>query len=408
MPRVAHVLRKLDATAWGGTETHVTEIARRLPALGWESEIHAPAGPEHDGTSVPVRRFRAFAPFIGSSVQRAALWDNAGNLATLDEPLKLVRDRELALAHLHTAGRIGGAVRSAMRWTGRPYVISIHGPRFAECELLTADTERRLDGLVDLGQPIGALFGARRVFHDASRVLCFNRQERDAAAELVGERAICMDHGVDRERFSRGNLARARTRWPELGAAPVLTVVGRVCEQKNQRLAVAAFAAGAPVTARLVLAGAPTDRGYLESVLALARELGVSERVHVLGNLAPRDIPDLLARTQLVVTPSQHEAFGLVVLEAWAAMRPVIFTRRAGLADLADALGGDAPAIESFEVDAWAAAIRTRLASPERRAAEARAGAALVLRRYSWERVTERLGAIYAEVLAERGTRAAA
>ncbi|MCX5744228.1 MAG: glycosyltransferase family 4 protein [Proteobacteria bacterium] len=331
---------------------------------------------------------------------------NAGNLATLHEPIRLLRDRDLALVHLHTAGRIGGAVRTAMRLTGRPYVISIHGPRFAGGEFLAADTARRLAGLVDLGRPLGALFGARRVFHDAARVLCFHREERDATAALVGDRAVWMDHGVDRVRFAAGDVDRARARWPELGDAPVVLLVGRLCEQKNQRLAIEAFAVGAPPTARLVLAGAQTDHGYLETVLATARQAGVADRVHILGNLAPSAIPDLFARAALVLAPSLHEAFGLVVLEAWAASRAVVFARRAGLADLADALGPTAPALAGLDVASWAEAIRVRLSSPRQRQVEAAEGAALVARRYSWDRVASRLADIYGEVLAERQGRA--
>lgn len=412
MPRVVHVLRKYDPAAWGGTETHVVEIVRRLPEFGWTSEIHAPTGPRATDralpSDVPVRRFHAFAPFIGSRAKRAALWENAGNLATLTEPVRLLRDRGAALAHLHTAGRIGGAVRTAMRVSHRPYIISVHGPRFADTSLVAADTKTRLSGLWDLGRPIGALFGARRVFTDAARVLCFNSSEHAALLPLVGERAICLDHGVDRERFRAGNRARAFERWPELGRGQVVALVGRVCEQKNQLLAVRAFAHGAPADARLVLAGAQTDLGYLETVRSAAREAGIEDRVHILGNLDPEVIPDLFARAELVLAPSQHEAFGLVVLEAWAAGTPVLFSRRGGLGDLAAALGPDAPALERLEPEPWADAIRRRLEQPLRRESEARAGAALVDRRYSWTRVAARLASLYQEVIEETRSRRAA
>lgn len=214
--RVAHVLRKYDPAEWGGTETHVVAVARHLGTHGVASEVHAPHGPRAPDrqlpAEVPLRRFHAFAPFVGSAAQRRALWQNAGNLATLDEPLRLAADRGLALAHLHTAGRIGGAVRTGMRLTGRPYLVSIHGPRLSASGFLAEDTARRLRGLIDLGKPLGALLGARRVLTDAARVICFNQDEHDALRPLVGDRAVRMDHGVDRERFAGGDAGRARDR----------------------------------------------------------------------------------------------------------------------------------------------------------------------------------------------------
>ena len=402
MLRVAHVLRKYDPSEWGGTETHVVAISEHLAANGVASEIHAPRGPRAPDralpATVPLRRFHAFAPFLGDAAQRRALWQNAGNLATLDEPVRLIADRGLALAHLHTAGRIGGAVRTAMRLTGRPYLVSIHGPRLSAPDVLGADTARRLRGLVDLGRPLGALLGARRVLSDAARVLCFNRDELVALQGVVGDRAVQMDHGVDRTRLASGDVARARARWPAL-VGPVVLLIGRLCAQKNQRLAVAAIAR--VPDARLVLAGAATDAGYREQIEADAAAAGVADRVHLLGNLSPTDIPDLLALASLVIVPSTHEAFGLAVLEAWAANRTVVFAGHSGLAELGRAFGHDPPAIRDATPAAWAAAIRTRLEDRGRRDAEAEVGARLVAARYAWPRIAAQLASLYAEVLAE-------
>lgn len=404
--RVAHVLRKYDPAAWGGTETHVVEVVRRLDREGWASEVHAPAGPPQPDRAlpahVPLRRFAAFCPFLGDRERRRALYANAGNIASFDEPVRLARDAGVALAHVHTLGRLGGAVRTAMRLTRRPYVVSVHGPLLAEPAYVAADTARRLEGLWDVGRPIGLLFGARRVLDDAARVLTFNDDERAALAERIGARAVRMDHGVDADRLASGDAARARRRWPELGDAPVVALVGRLCAQKNQILAVRAFARGAPPDHRLAFAGAETDAGYRALVEREARALGVADRVHFLGNLgSATEVPDLFARAALVVVPSTHEAFGLAVLEGWAASRPVLFARHSGLADLARCLRDDDAAVASLDEAAWAQRIRAFTASDRARADAGRDGAAVVRARFGWDAVVRRLAEIYAEVLAE-------
>src|SRR5262245_24667642 len=42
---VAQVMRKYDPAEWGGTETHVVEVTRRLVERGFAVEVHAPRGP---------------------------------------------------------------------------------------------------------------------------------------------------------------------------------------------------------------------------------------------------------------------------------------------------------------------------------------------------------------------------
>ena len=240
---------------------------------------------------------------------------------------------------------------------------------------------------------------------DAARVICFNDEEQRALTARVGRRAVRMDHGVDFARFAKGNADRARLLWPALGDAPLIVQVARLCAQKDQLLAVRAFALAAPADHRLVLAGPETDRGYRAAIEAEARALGVFGRVHLIGNVEPADVPDLLARARVALVPSLHEAFGLSVLEAWAAGCPALFARVAGLADLAVALGDGAAefAVRERTPEAWAAALRRLLENAATRAAAAEAGASLAQARFSWDGVAARLAALYSEVLAEAG-----
>jgi alpha-maltose-1-phosphate synthase len=407
--RVAHIVRKYNPSEWGGMETHVDQVTRRLALLGWRPEIHAPQVASGSGapldSTVPVQRFQTVAPYLGSARKRRVMWES-GNVITLDEPLRLLWDRGLPLVHLHTAGRIGGAVRAALRLTKRPYVVSIHGPLLTAQTWQKAALAERASGAVDLGRPFGLLVGARRVLDDAARLITFNEEERVAMTARYGDRVLRMDQGVDAERLEAGDAQRARERWPQLARGPVLTVVGRLSEVKNQLLALQAFARGAPPEAQLVLAGATVEPAYREGLERECRALGLGGRVHFLGNLeAVREVPDLLALTTLMLVPSHFEAFGLVVLEAWAAGCPVLMATHFGLAVLAQAIGEPGLFARSQEPEAWAAAVRECLASPERREASVRAGRAVVRQRFGWEAVARRLGDVYLEVLEEGARR---
>lgn len=412
--RIAHILRKYDPSEWGGTETYVAEISRRLFVHGVESEVHAPAGPALSGGLAPgvaIRRYDAFCPFLGSSERRRALVASGGNIVSLGLAPRLLLDTTIDLTHLHTGGRVGGAAGMAMKLSGRPYVVSVHGPLLARPKMVAAENRRRLKGVWDLGQAFGLLFGARRVLDDAARVITFNDEEHRAVEARVGpKRALRMDHGVDAERMASGDAERAEAAFPELQRAPVVALIGRVCAQKNQLLAVRAFALGAPADHRLVFAGAETDPGYQETVLREARALGVIDRVHFIGNLSrERGVPDMLARASVVLVPSTHEAFGLAVLEGWAASRPVLFADSVGLCDLGRAAGPGAPMLKAGDTSVWAEAMRLYLGNEELRRAEADRGERLVRARFRWEAVVARLSALYQEVVDEaKGRRRAA
>lgn len=179
-------------------------------------------------------------------------------------------------------------------------------------------------------------------------------------------------------------------------------VLGRLSEQKNQLLALRAFAEGAPAAAQLLLAGAETDQGYRERVDREAQALGVRGRVWFLGNLdAQEQVPDLLAAASVVLVPSIHEAFGIVVIEAWAAGVPTLFARSSGTEDLAAALGVSEATPDGLEVRAWARSLGRLMGEEGLRRRLSEAGRAQVRQRFDRERVLDALAGLYQEVLRE-------
>jgi len=120
----------------------------------------------------------------------------------------------------------------------------------------------------------------------------------------------------------------------ELGIGPdafLVGNVGRLALQKGQRHLIGAMPAllERVPRAHAVIAGA----GDLEEFLRdLAEETGVAERVHVLG---PRkDVPALMHAMDVFAMPSIWEGFGLVLLEAMAAGRPIVASRVATIPEV--------------------------------------------------------------------------
>ena len=107
---------------------------------------------------------------------------------------------------------------------------------------------------------------------------------------------------------------------PELpipDGSPLLLCVARLAPQKGVDTAIRALPS-IPDATLLVLGEGP-ERARLE---ALARELGVSDRVLMPGRVG--DVAALYRRCDVVVHPARWEGFGLAMLEGMLAGRPVV------------------------------------------------------------------------------------
>jgi glycosyltransferase involved in cell wall biosynthesis len=125
-------------------------------------------------------------------------------------------------------------------------------------------------------------------------------------------------HGFDRKSTDIGKRdARQRLDLPRDGV--VLGSVARLHPLKQLDAAIKILA-DRPVW-HLALAGQGPDEIRLRQ---LAAELGVAERVHFVGEIAPESVGSFLACLDLFVFPSLAETFGLAAVEAAHAGVPVV------------------------------------------------------------------------------------
>ena len=68
------------------------------------------------------------------------------------------------------------------------------------------------------------------------------------------------------------------------------------------------------------------------SLVRLAQRLGVADRVHIVGPVAPSEVQDLMSAVDAVVVPSHQESLNRVCVEAAAAQTPVVVTETTGIA----------------------------------------------------------------------------
>jgi glycosyltransferase involved in cell wall biosynthesis len=116
------------------------------------------------------------------------------------------------------------------------------------------------------------------------------------------------------------------------------------------------------------------------------------------------DMPDVIARSNLVVLPSYREGMPKVLLEAAAAGRAVVTTDVPGCRDSIQP-GVTGLIVPVCDADSLARAIEQLLLNPERRKAMGLAGRELAEREFDVNSVVDKHLAIYREILQPRRVR---
>lgn len=139
--------------------------------------------------------------------------------------------------------------------------------------------------------------------------------------ELLGmgfNRVDVLPARVDYSRFFALDRGRATDDW---------VFVGRLAPNKCQHELVRAFATHVDDFERgskLWLVGDTSDRTYTNRVRHEAESLGVADRVFLTGKVPEDELCGILHRAGLYVSLSEHEGFGVPLLEAMAAGLPVV------------------------------------------------------------------------------------
>jgi glycosyltransferase involved in cell wall biosynthesis len=224
---------------------------------------------------------------------------------------------------LHLHGLWEPIQRHAAKWGRRhavPWVVSTHG-MLHRVPMHDGYLKKRAYLLV-LGIAVN---GARRL-------LVTNNEESDFATRVTGVPATVVPNGVDMADFANPDTTRFRSAVPGLGDSPYLLFLGRIHEIKGLDGLIRSFARVRRngLNVELVLAG-PAD-GAVVDVQRESRAQGVEPHVHLVGPLYGEDRSSAMAGCSLFVHRPRYEGFGMAIVEAMAASRPVVTTSICGVA----------------------------------------------------------------------------
>jgi glycosyltransferase involved in cell wall biosynthesis len=211
---------------------------------------------------------------------------------------------------------------------------------------------------------------------------------------VPGEKMTVLQNGIDTMQFAPDPQQRSSARR-ELGVDSkfVWLAVGRLEVQKAYPVLLNAMKS-LPADAILLICGQGSLREELEAV---AREIGVADRVRFMG--LRKDIPRLMNSADAMVLSSDVEGLPLALLQAAASALPIVATDIGGNAEaVVDAENGKLVPPQS--PPALASAMQEIMALPIKRRCEmGQKGRERICRLFDTQRVVDRWLALYTEVL---------
>ncbi len=312
------------------------------------------------------------------------------DLASYRRIKRALRDFRPDVVHTHSAK--GGILGRAAAWSlGTPAVVhTVHGAPFHPYQ----------------GR------GARAVFRACERWAAQRCHAMvsvaDAMTELmVGagvaprEKFTTVYSGMEVEPFLHSAQYRDRVRR-QLGYRPEHVVIGKIARlfhlKGHQYLIRAAEQlVSAEPSVRFLLVG---DGGLRQRLCRQIAEAGLEDHFHLTGLVSPEKIPELIGAMDIVVHASLREGLARVLPQALIAGKPVVsynvdgarevvISRRTGYLLPPESVKEMAAALNELVIDP---ALRDRLGSEGRRR---------FTETFRHERMTGRLRALYAELLAD-------
>ncbi len=351
----------------GGGERHVADLMERLPSMGIDVGLVAPAGGD-----LAALAGHAGIPFHRAEIGGRLSWQGLSHLRSA------IRAFDPDLVHAH-GSRAAFYARLADAEASRRVVYTLHGIHVDK-----AGSAVRQRVLLMAERLLKCWTAAFITVSEADRRTGSRLGIITAAASTVVHNGI----GMPAARPERGALRS------ELGIASDVSLalsVGRFEEPKDQCTLITAWAEVLERMPGAVLA--LIGSGQLEGELrALIAGLDIGDSVRL---LKPRpSLASAYADADLFCLSSRWEGLPYVILEAMSYGLPVVSTNVDGIPE-AVADGESGLLVPSRDPEALAAAIVRLLDDPEQRSRMGEAGQRIVRERFGLERMVDELAAVY-------------
>jgi glycosyltransferase involved in cell wall biosynthesis len=310
----------LHSIAIGGLGVHVTELAAALERRGHEMHVitRRKEG-QHDYDHIDGVHYHRIDHGISENFVECMDYMCKAMAHKFHEITSMIGNFELIHAHDWLTAN---AMKYIMDGYGTRGILTMHSTEFGR------------DGNVFYD-------GFAQWIRDAEAAGCQNASAVIAVSHFLADevrriyqipegKVHIVPNGVAYHAFD-GHVdpAEVKGRWGIAPMAPTVFAAGRMTVQKGMDLLVEAVPMvleSYPET-KFIISGTGPER---ESIIRKAHEIGAAGAIIFPEQLPRWQYIDLMRAIDIVVVPSRNEPFGIVVLEAWSAGKPVIATLAGG------------------------------------------------------------------------------
>jgi glycosyltransferase involved in cell wall biosynthesis len=365
------ILQISSARSFGGGERHLVDLTNALTARGHEVYAVLRKGSPLQERLSPTLSDRTFFLPIG----------NALGVRGAFHLSRIIRRHKIEIVHAHMARDYPIAALATARAESARLVLTRHV--LFPLGRLHRYTAARTSRIIAVSAAVARNLTRQGIF----------------LPEQISEVPNGLDFGRDDEAMSRFDRQAVVKSLGLPGDALLVSTVGELNPLKGHEefLRAAAEVASVFPTAHFMLVG--EDRSgsdYLSQLKTIASDMGLNSRVHFPGWVS--DLPSLLLASDVFISASHTESFGLAILEAMACGRAVVATRTDGAQELIND-GETGLLVNIGDVHGLASATLTLLADGEQRRELGDQAAQRARADFGLDRMVERTLQVYHEAL---------
>lgn len=361
----------------GGIAPHVSEISEALAREGHEMHVFTRRG-----------NYDLYDCINTVNYHRVNSDDAGGLIHQMDSMCDALYDRLLSvqkifgkfdILHGHDWHPVPALIR-LKKDLGIPYILTIHSTERGRGGSYEEICRREQYGMIEALQVIVT---SKRLMKEVMSIYA-----------IPASKIQIVPNGITRGKIEKGiNAARVKEKKGIQRTSRTVLFCGRMAHQKGPDMLVEAI----PLVAKkfkdivFVFAGEGNLRaGCIER----ARKLGVAGNCRFLGYVAEPEKENLINACDIVCVPSRNEPFGIIILEAWDACKPVVATKAVSIIkNFEDGI------LAYIQPESLAWCINRLLDNPEEMKKLAKAGNERVKTEFNWSTIAKTTGAIYQNIL---------
>jgi glycosyltransferase involved in cell wall biosynthesis len=374
------ILYVVTGAAYGGAVAHVIGLIRadiqngHIVGLVAAPEKRLLSEIEHTGVQFfPNRYFE----------QRVKIYSDIRSIWPVFQAIRVFRPQIIS-AHSTKAGY---AARIACALLGKPSIFTAHGWAFSSGQ---SGVRRKL---IPLAERTAALF--------TDRIICVSQYDLELARRhkiASDDKLIQVHNGIDPQPFleADGTLVQQEL---SINQVPVFTMIARLAPPKDP-LTLLAVCKSLKGEFKCLIIGEGEQRPAAEKYV---KQNGLGDKVVFTGER--KDIPQILAASDIFVLISHWEGLPLTIIEAGMAGLPSVASRVGGVPELIQE-GVTGFTISPRDTPALAKSLQTLLDDASLRQKFGQAAKAKMRREFSFDRMYQETQRVYRQVLEYRSGRA--